>query len=171
MPTPKESLWEKRCYNMKVIGLTGLGKTAISFALRLRKEGMTVVGYDPLDVNRKKADASGIVTTSSIQAVVLHLPQPKNVWLIPPVGKPTDAVVRQLADLLSPGDLFLDGSASYPQKKARRQAIFKNKNIRYLALDVKAALNGHPVEFFGDLEAFEQYKPLFEKIFVVNDER
>lgn len=152
---------------MRVVGLTSLGESALLLASQLRKQGVTVVGYDPDDARRKRGVSLGVVTTSSLQAVALHLPQPKMLWVIPPLGSPADKLLRQLTELVAEGDLVVDWTSSNMGEKQKRHAFFQKKKILYLGCDLKAARQEQPFVQTGDAVALELSRPLFEKLFVV----
>src|SRR5690242_3471508 len=93
------------------IGLIGLGKMGGNMAQRIRAAGHTVVGYD------RSADASRDVT--SLAELVDKLSAPRAVWVMVPSGGPTDDTIRQLGEVLSSGDLVIDGGNSKYTDDAR----------------------------------------------------
>ncbi len=85
------------------IGLVGLGKMGGNMRQRMRDAGLTVIGYDR---NPDLADVD------SLAALVEALPTPKVVWVMVPAGEPTRSTIADLGDLLSEGDLVVDGGNS-----------------------------------------------------------
>jgi 6-phosphogluconate dehydrogenase len=85
------------------IGLIGLGKMGGNMRHRLRSAGIEVTGYD------RSPDVTDV---ESLEALVQALPTPRLVWVMVPSGGPTDATIRDLAQLLEPGDLVIDGGNS-----------------------------------------------------------
>src|SRR3954453_1929967 len=85
------------------LGLVGLGKMGGKMPTLLRDPGHTVVGFDR---NRDLADVD------SLAAMVEKLPSPRVVWVMVPAGDPTRDTIRELGDLLSEGDLIVDGGNS-----------------------------------------------------------
>ena len=85
------------------IGMVGLGRMGGNMAQRLRRGGHTVTGYDP---HNSASDAD------SLGSLVAQLPSPKIIWIMVPAGAPTADTVRQLAGLLGPGDIVIDGGNS-----------------------------------------------------------
>jgi 6-phosphogluconate dehydrogenase len=153
---------------LKTVGLIGLGKMGYPLARNMIRNGFNVVAYDLGDHNRKKAADAGIVVTSSVQAVVLHLPAPKVVWVMVPAGKPTEAVVEQLASFLSPGDVVVDGGNSNYKDSLRRHEMLAEKSIYFLDCGtsggVSGALNGACTMIGGHPEAYRICKPVFDAI-------
>ena len=85
------------------IGLVGLGKMGGNMRERMRRAGLTVVGYD------RNPDVSDV---DSLAALVEALPSPKVVWVMVPAGDATRATVQELNDLLGEGDVVVDGGNS-----------------------------------------------------------
>ncbi|MBK8563803.1 MAG: decarboxylating 6-phosphogluconate dehydrogenase [Saprospiraceae bacterium] len=154
------------------IGLIGLGKMGFPLAQNMLRNKFTVVAFDIDDANRKKSADAGIVTTSSIQAVAMHLPSPRIVWSMVPAGLATESVLAQLPDLLSPGDIVIDGGNSNYKDTLRHYAMFKEHGIRFLDCGTSGgtsgALNGACTMIGGDKDAYEVCKPLFDAISIEN---
>ena len=85
------------------LGLIGLGKMGGNMRERIRQAGHTVIGYDR---NPDLADVG------SLKELVDTLAAPRAVWVMVPAGGPTQSTVDELAELLSPGDLVIDGGNS-----------------------------------------------------------
>ena len=64
------------------LGLIGLGKMGGNMRERMRRAGLTVVGFD------RNPDVSDV---DSLEALVEALPSPKVVWVMVPAGDPTRA--------------------------------------------------------------------------------
>ena len=85
------------------LGLIGLGKMGGNMRERLRRAGHTVVGYD------RNADISD---SSSLEDMVAQLEAPRVVWVMVPSGEPTRRPSHALGELLSEGDVVVDGGNS-----------------------------------------------------------
>src|SRR5918911_1890626 len=85
------------------IGLVGLGRMGGNMRTRLRNAGHEVTGFD---FNPQISDVA------SLADLVTALPAPRVVWVMVPHGKPTHDTVVALGDLLSEGDLVIDGGNS-----------------------------------------------------------
>ena len=61
-------------------------------------------------------------------------------------GGPTDAVIDELAPLLEPGDIIIDGGNAQFADTRRRQAALREKGIHFVGCGVsggeEGALNG-----------------------------
>jgi 6-phosphogluconate dehydrogenase len=73
----------------------------------------------------------GAIPSSSLADAVRQLSAPRVVWLMIPAGEPVSSAVRELAGLLSPGDVVVDGGNSRWTDAAPRAAILAEKGIRY----------------------------------------
>src|SRR4029078_8231841 len=69
----------------------------------LRRCGHEVVGYD------RNAD---IADVKSLAELVEALPAPRVPWVMVPAGDSTRLTIRKLGELLSDGDLVIDGGKS-----------------------------------------------------------
>lgn len=83
------------------IGLVGLGKMGDNMRSRLREKGVEVTGYD------RNPD---VTDSASLDEMIAVLPAPRIVWVMVPAGEITDAVVKDLSEKLSEGDLVIDGA-------------------------------------------------------------
>ena len=88
------------------VGMIGLGKMGANMAERLRRHGHTVVGMDPA-----KPDAEAHTLDELVP--LLDAPgQPRVAWSMVPAGPITDQTIQRLGELLSAGDLVVDGGNS-----------------------------------------------------------
>jgi 6-phosphogluconate dehydrogenase len=93
---------------MKTFGLISLNGAGISLAKKLMADGCTVVAFDYDADSRRKMAAAGLVMTSSIRAVLLHLPSPKTVYVAVAEGDQKMVLMKQLAEWLEPGGMVID---------------------------------------------------------------
>src|SRR3954447_14598312 len=102
------------------IGLIGLGKMGGNMRERMRRAGLTVVGYD------RNPEVSDV---DSLEALVEALPSPKVVWVMVPSGDPTRSTIAALKELLTEGDLVVDGGNSKYTDDAVNAASLAEKGI------------------------------------------
>jgi 6-phosphogluconate dehydrogenase len=143
------------------LGLVGLGKMGGNMRQRIRNAGHTVVGVDHNpDISDAKdlADMVGKLTAPG---------QPKVVWVMVPV-QAIDAVVAELADLLSPGDIVIDGGNSRWTDDTRRAAQLAEKDIRFVDCGVSGGVwgleNGYALMCGGDKDTVDIVMPIFEAL-------
>ena len=115
------------------LGMIGLGRMGGNMAERLRRTGHEVVGYDPFN------DATDV---DSMESLVAALRPPRTVWVMVPSGDPTTETIGALAQLLSPGDLVVEGGNS-PWADARDQAAaFRERGIGFVDAGVSGGIWG-----------------------------
>jgi len=143
------------------IGLVGLGKMGGNMRQRLRDAGHTVVGYDR---NQEISDAA------SLADMVAKLPSPKVVWVMVPAGDPTRSTIAELKELLTEGDLVVDGGNSKYTDDAVNAASLAEKGIGFVDCGVSGGVwglkNGYALMYGGTdadaakvMPAFEALKP------------
>ena len=145
-----------------LIGLIGLGVMGENLALNLIRHGHSVVGYDA-DAKRrdafKQCTGESARVAASLSAVLSVLPAPRLIWLMVPAGATIDAILLQLQDRLSPGDVVMDGGNSHYEDTERRVKSLHAKGIHYLGLGVsggqEGALKGPAMMPGGDPKAWD----------------
>ena len=139
------------------IGIVGLGRMGGNMARRLARGGVRVSGFDPDSQVRRALAADAIGEADSLAALVRALPAPRVIWLLIPAGDPTQRALDELAGLLAPGDLVVDGgNANYRDSQARASALAARR-IRFVDCGVSGGVwgldNGYALMFGGDAEA------------------
>ena len=96
------------------IGMIGLGRMGGNMVQRLLNGGHRVVTYDRSAEAVAASQSQGAIGVSSIEELVKNLTAPKAVWVMLPIGQPTEDTINSLIPLLSAGDTVLDGgNANY----------------------------------------------------------
>jgi 6-phosphogluconate dehydrogenase (decarboxylating) len=144
--------------SLRTVGLIGLDKTGFGLALKLLKNKLTVVAYDPVHINRQTAVNAGIVVTSSMQAVILHLPTPKVLIGYMATIKAAEAMFSNLPDLLSAGDMVIDnGKMPY-----RLLIELQQKGVSVLQNFHTKGQAKPTWDFDREKTAFEYCRPIFD---------
>jgi len=85
-----------------------------------------------------------------------------------PSGAVTDAVVHQLAALLAPGDLLIDGGNSYYQDDAAHAALLAERGVHFIDAGVSGGVwgldNGYGLMVGGDDADVARAMPLFDAL-------
>ena len=141
------------------IGIIGLGKMGNNMRARLRKNGVEVTGFDP----------NGDVTdVPDLAALAAALPEPRVVWVMVPSGKITDDVIHQVSEVLSPGDLVIDGGNSRFTDDAVHAEFLATKGIRFVDVGVSGGVwgleNGYGLMAGGDAKDVEYAMPIFDAL-------
>src|SRR4051812_14669604 len=141
------------------LGLIGLGKMGGNMRERIRRAGHTVVGYD------HNPDVSDV---ESLEAMVEALPSPKVVWVMVPAGDPTRQTVKALKELLSEGDLIIDGGNSRWTDDQANAELLSDKGIGFVDCGVSGGVwgleNGYALMAGGDKDNIETVQPIFDAL-------
>ena len=139
------------------IGIIGLGKMGNNMRARLRKSGIEVTGYDP------NAEVTDVASLADLAAA---LPAPRVVWVMVPSGKITDDVIHNVADVLSPGDLVIDGGNSRFTDDAIHAEFLATKKLKFIDVGVSGGIwgleNGYGLMAGGDAADIELAMPIFD---------
>ena len=142
------------------IGLIGLGKMGGNMAERIRKGGHTVVGFD-----RSPESARDV---ASLEELVGALTAPRAVWLMVPAGEPTHQTITALAEVLSEGDLVIDGGNSKYTDDARHAELLAAKGISFVDAGVSGGVwglkNGYALMVGGTAEDVARVQPIFDAL-------
>ena len=115
------------------IGIIGLGKMGNNMRTRLRNKGVTVTGFDP------NPDVTDVTTLAELAAA---LPAPRVVWVMVPSGAITDQVIKDVSEVLSPGDLVIDGGNSRYTEDSIHAEFLATKQIRFVDVGVSGGIWG-----------------------------
>ncbi|MDH6576396.1 phosphogluconate dehydrogenase (NAD(+)-dependent, decarboxylating) [Kitasatospora sp. MAP5-34] len=141
------------------LGLIGLGKMGGNMRERIRRAGHTVIGYDR---NPDLADAD------SLEELVSKLQAPRVLWVMVPAGGPTQDTVDQLAELLAPGDVVVDGGNSRWTDDIKHAETLAAKGIGFVDCGVSGGVwgleNGYALMYGGDAEHVALVQPIFEAL-------
>jgi 6-phosphogluconate dehydrogenase len=150
------------------IGYIGLGKMGKNMVLHLLEKGHQVVAWNRSPEPRVEVASAGAQTVETVEELVSKLEGPKLIWLMLPAGDVTGQMVKQVADLLAPGDTIIEGANSFFKDTVERAKYLKEKQIHFIDAGVSGgpsgARNGACVMIGGDKEAFQKYEQLFKDI-------
>ena len=141
------------------IGLIGLGKMGNNMRARLRKADIEVTGYDP------NQDVSDVASLKDLAAA---LPAPRIVWVMVPSGAITTSVITELSEVLSEGDLVIEGGNSRFTEDFKHAALLAPKGIKYLDCGVSGGVwgleNGYGLMAGGEASDVERAMPVFDAL-------
>ena len=113
--------------------MVGLGKMGGNMVRRLRRAGIDVVGYDrDSKVVDELAAECGMIGARSVEDAVTKLSGPRIVWLMVPSGDITESQIKDLAPLLSKGDVLVDGGNSNYKDSQRHGAWLADQGIGFM---------------------------------------
>ena len=151
------------------LAMIGLGKMGANMARRLCRKGIEVVGYD-----RDAATVAGLAAETSMVAAVSvadavsKLTAPRVVWLMLPSGDPTENQLKELAAMLSPGDVVIDGGNSNYKDSQRRGAWLAELGIEFMDAGTSGGVwgldNGYCLMVGGSKEVAAIMTPVLQAL-------
>jgi 6-phosphogluconate dehydrogenase len=155
------------------IGLIGLAVMGQNLILNMADHGFTVAAYNRTtskvdDFLAGSAQGKSIVGCHSLEEFVKTLKKPRRVMLMVKAGKPVGQTIEQLAPLLEPNDIIIDGGNSYYLDTEQRIKNLEQKSILYMGTGVsggeEGARFGPSIMPGGSKEAWPHVKPIFQSI-------
>lgn len=147
------------------IAMVGLGKMGGNMTERLRRAGHDVVGYDR---DPEKADVGSL--EAAVQA--LDGESRRIVWVMVPAGAATDSTVEALVDLLSDGDLVVDGGNSNYQDAERHAELLGGCDVDFIDAGVSGGVwglsEGYCIMAGGRSEDIDHLRPIFDALVTEN---
>ncbi|MCF3118287.1 decarboxylating 6-phosphogluconate dehydrogenase [Streptomyces arenae] len=141
------------------LGLIGLGKMGGNMRERIRRAGHTVIGYD------RNPEVSDV---ASLAELVERLEGPRVVWVMVPAGAPTQSTVDELKELLSEGDIVVDGGNSRWTDDEKHAAELAERGIGFVDAGVSGGVwgleNGYALMVGGSDENVARVKPIFDAL-------
>ncbi len=141
------------------LGLIGLGKMGFNMRARLRDGGHEVIGYDP------RPEVSDV---ASLEELAERLESPRVVWVMVPSGTVTDSTITALADVLSEGDLVIDGGNSRYTEDGPHAKLLGAKGIAFVDAGVSGGIwgltEGYGLMVGGSEADVERAMPIFDTL-------
>jgi len=141
------------------IGMVGLGRMGGNMAERLRRGGHDVIGYDNDPAKSQAASLADLAT---------KLQAPRAVWLMVPAGEVTEKSVVELAGVLQPGDLVVDGGNSYFRDSIRHGGELAERGLLFVDAGVSGGIWGLEIGYClmvgGSDEAFQRIEPALKTL-------
>src|SRR5690242_14122921 len=149
------------------IGMIGLGTMGSNLAMNMNDKGFSVAGYDKAvekvnKINEQQPDNKFFASTD-IKAFVASLELPRKIILLVPAGKIVDAVIDELAPLLSSGDIVIDAVNSHFTDTLRRVQSLQQTGLHFMGMGVSGgedgARFGPSIMPGGNIDAWKALQP------------
>lgn len=129
---------------MHEIGLYGLGRMGGNMARRLSRGGVRVLAHNRnfAVAETLAAEEGNVQACGSLEDMVAGLAAPRIVWLMLPAGEATEAAIYELAPLLEPGDLLVDGANGYYHDAQGRAEHLHGLGLRFVDVGVSGGIWG-----------------------------
>lgn len=158
------------------IGMVGLAVMGENLALNIARNGFPIAVFnrDTTKVDKFLSRAKdmqsdeNVIGAYSIEEFVKSIERPRKMILLVKAGGAVDAVIEQLKPLLDKDDIIIDGGNSFFQNTIKREKDLRAENLNFIGCGVsggeKGALLGPSLMPGGDKAAYENLKPIWEKI-------
>ncbi|MBU0689600.1 MAG: decarboxylating 6-phosphogluconate dehydrogenase [Gammaproteobacteria bacterium] len=146
------------------IGMIGLGRMGANMVRRLQKAGHDCVVYDRSSETVQALAKEGMTPAASVQEMISKLSAPRAVWLMLPAAV-VDASIEEVALLLSPGDIIIDGGNSYYKDDIARAKRLSANGLRYADVGVSGGTwgleRGYCLMVGGQKDTVAHLQPIF----------
>ncbi|MBU0989672.1 MAG: decarboxylating 6-phosphogluconate dehydrogenase [Proteobacteria bacterium] len=150
------------------IGMIGLGRMGMNMARRLLKGGHEVVAYNRTPQKTEEIAGEGATAAYSLSELADKLTGPRVVWIMLPAGPAIDEHLLYLKEILSPGDIVIDGGNTYFKDDIRRAKSLAEKEIRFMDVGVSGGIWGLKVGYClmigGPKETYPFLEPVFKSL-------
>ena len=147
------------------IGMIGLGRMGGNILRRLMRHGHQGVVYDRDEKAIAALASDGATAASGLEELVRKLLPPRAVWIMLPSGEVTEATVHRLAELLTPGDVVIDGGNSFWKDDVRRAKELKKQGLHYLDVGTSGGTwgidRGYCMMIGGEKKIVDRLDPIF----------
>ena len=149
------------------LGMIGLGRMGANILRRVMRDGHTGVAFDTNADSVKALADDGAIGATTLEEFVAALEKPRVAWVMIPAGI-TGRVVEQLAGLMEPGDIIIDGGNSNYREDIDRAAALKTKDIHFVDVGTSGGVwgleRGYCLMIGGEDETVAHLDPLFRSI-------
>src|SRR6266516_1952719 len=150
-------------------GFVGLGRMGFNMVTRLARDGQHVVATTcDQEKVRQISQEKNVTAVASLEDLVAQIEPPRAVWVMVTSGEATDAMIKRVAALLSPGDAIVDaGNSNF------RDSIRHGEELAAMGLDfmdegtsggIWGLKNGYCLMIGGKRPVFERLEPAFKSL-------
>jgi 6-phosphogluconate dehydrogenase len=147
--------------------MIGLGRMGANIVRRIMRDGHTAVAFDTNSDSVSALESEGATGARTLQEFVDKLDKPRVAWVMVPAGV-TGAVVSQLAELMEPGDIIIDGGNSNYREDIDRAAELKPKGIHYVDIGTSGGVwgleRGYCLMIGGEDDVVAHIEPVLRSI-------
>ncbi|MEU4575578.1 MULTISPECIES: NADP-dependent phosphogluconate dehydrogenase [Nonomuraea] len=155
------------------IGVTGLATMGRNLARNLARHGYAVAVHNRTESRtqqlvREFGGEGTFLPSQDLAGFVASLKRPRRAIIMVKAGPGTDAVIDELAALMEPGDMIVDGGNAYFEDTRRREAALRERGIHFVGTGIsggeEGALNGPSIMPGGSKESWEALGPILQDI-------
>ncbi|MGW1506673.1 NADP-dependent phosphogluconate dehydrogenase [Streptomyces mirabilis] len=155
------------------VGIMGLGAMGRNMARQLARRHYSVVVH-----NRTAGTARSFaheyrsegrfLIADTPRKLVTALKPPRRVLIIVEAGSPTDSAIGEVAKLLAPGDVVVDGGNAHFEDTRRREAMLRTHGVHFIGAGLcggtEDALHGLSITADGSHEAHDTLGSLLQDL-------
>ena len=131
---------------------------------RLLQAGHEAVVFDMSSKAVEELVAEKAIGSSSVADFIKQLTKPRAIWLMVPAGV-VDKTIAELAPLMEPGDILIDGGNSYYIDDIRRAKELATKEIHYVDVGTSGGVwgleRGYCMMIGGEVAIVKHLDPIF----------
>jgi 6-phosphogluconate dehydrogenase len=150
------------------IAMIGLGRMGMKMAKRLLKGTHRVVAYNRTTQKTDMLVKEGAIRARTLKEIPEKLPTPRVLWLMLPAGHIIDDHIAVLKDILSPGDIIIDGGNTYYKDDIRRAQMLSERKIQFMDVGVSGGVLGLKLGYClmvgGSKKVYGSLIPIFEAL-------
>jgi 6-phosphogluconate dehydrogenase len=149
------------------LGMIGLGRMGANIVRRLMRDGHDCVVYDVSPEAVAELEGEGATGSATYEEFVQKLEKPRTAWVMIPAAI-TERVVMEVAELMEPGDIIIDGGNSFYRDDIDRAKKLAPKGIHYVDVGTSGGVFGLERGFClmigGEDDVVRHLDPLFKTI-------
>src|SRR3984893_8389605 len=155
------------------IGLIGLAVMGENLVLNMESHGFPVAVYNRTvarvdEFLAGRAKGKRIQGCHSVKELVAALKRPRKVMMMVKAGPAVDQVIDEVAPLLEPGDILIDGGNTHYPDTTRRTRALAERGLLFIGTGVsggeEGALKGPSIMPGGNPTAWLHVKAIFQAI-------
>jgi len=149
------------------IGMIGLGRMGANMVRRLLRGGHECVVNDRNPNAVKALVDEGATGATALAAFIAQLKPPRAIWLMIPAAL-VDTILDQLVQVVSAGDVIIDGGNSYYIDDIRRAQELRTKGIHYVDVGTSGGVwgleRGYCQMIGGEKDVVAYLDPIFKTL-------
>jgi 6-phosphogluconate dehydrogenase len=149
------------------LGMIGLGRMGANLVRRLMADGHQCVVYDIDPDAIDELAREGATSAADLEDLVGRLRSPAAVWVMVPAGY-VQETIDELAELMKPGDVIIDGGNSYYRDDVIRARQLEPKGIHYVDCGTSGGVwgleRGYCLMIGGEDEPVRRLDPIWRSI-------
>ena len=152
------------------LAMIGLGRMGGNMARRLARGGHRIVAYNrtPDKALELAQTEPNVKPVTALAELVAQLTAPRAAWVMVPAGDATEQMIDTLLDLLTPGDIIIDGGNSNYHDTQRRAGKVKGRGFHFVDVGTSGGVwgltEGYSLMIGGDKEVVGRLTPIFQTL-------